>query len=339
MDPSRAADLGNLHHPLPLPHHHQPPQHQHQQPQPPASLPSAYQQHEHTGSTSSSRRPSSHDMPHGLMPGPVLSQPPPPPGGHEAYHNTALIHHHHHHHQQQQQQQQQQHILLHPHQHQVSQPLGFFADSHAPFLDAAPAVPHFALNQYYHISTDATTTPDPSSFPFNYTSPRSTVSDPIIPTQPLLQEESPEAPRRRRENRYRNAPPGVLSRRRAQNRASQRAYRERKEQRIRDLEQELRESNQRNQSITEAYVTLQAENARLRAARDDGNGAHSPPPPPPPPQLQQHQQQHQHQQREQQPHLNLSLDSGAFEAAHSEGAAEATAEFHLPIDMAGFTHI
>ncbi|CAK7197615.1 hypothetical protein SEUCBS139899_000263 [Sporothrix eucalyptigena] len=45
--------------------------------------------------------------------------------------------------------------------------------------------------------------------------------------------------KRKRENRYKNAPPAVLSRRRAQNRASQRAYRERKDQRIRDLEKQL----------------------------------------------------------------------------------------------------
>ena len=45
--------------------------------------------------------------------------------------------------------------------------------------------------------------------------------------------------KRKRENRYKNAPPAVLSRRRAQNRASQRAYRERKDKRIRDLEQQL----------------------------------------------------------------------------------------------------
>ncbi|CAK7270496.1 hypothetical protein SEPCBS57363_004130 [Sporothrix epigloea] len=45
--------------------------------------------------------------------------------------------------------------------------------------------------------------------------------------------------KRKRENRYKNAPPAVLSRRRAQNRASQRAYRERKDQRIRDLEEQL----------------------------------------------------------------------------------------------------
>lgn len=56
-------------------------------------------------------------------------------------------------------------------------------------------------------------------------------------------------PKRKRENRYKNAPPAVLSRRRAQNRASQRAYRERKDQRIRDLEQALEELRTLNESL------------------------------------------------------------------------------------------
>lgn len=54
--------------------------------------------------------------------------------------------------------------------------------------------------------------------------------------------------KRKRENRYKNAPPAVLSRRRAQNRASQRAYRERKDQRIRDLEMELEKIRIENES-------------------------------------------------------------------------------------------
>ncbi|KAJ6443253.1 d-alanyl-d-alanine carboxypeptidase [Purpureocillium lavendulum] len=54
-------------------------------------------------------------------------------------------------------------------------------------------------------------------------------------------------------------------RRRAQNRASQRAYRERKEQRIRDLEQLLREANHREETLAQAYVTLQADYDHLRS--------------------------------------------------------------------------
>ncbi|PFH58210.1 hypothetical protein XA68_14009 [Ophiocordyceps unilateralis] len=57
-------------------------------------------------------------------------------------------------------------------------------------------------------------------------------------------------------------------RRRAQNRASQRAYRERKEQRIRDLEQQVRDLEQRQQSLIQAYESLQLDYSRLRAGLD-----------------------------------------------------------------------
>lgn len=66
------------------------------------------------------------------------------------------------------------------------------------------------------------------------------------------------AAKRKRENRYKNAPPAVLSRRRAQNRASQRAYRERKDQRIRELEALLDEARQKNDALNQAYAALQA---------------------------------------------------------------------------------
>lgn len=58
-------------------------------------------------------------------------------------------------------------------------------------------------------------------------------------------------------------------RRRAQNRASQRAYRERKDQRIKDLEQMLNDARARNDVLSHAYADLQAEYVRLK----------SPPPP------------------------------------------------------------
>lgn len=95
--------------------------------------------------------------------------------------------------------------------------------------------------------------------------------------------------KRKRENRYKNAPPSVLSvsatptsssglcgdgmtrlsdtssqRRRAQNRASQRAYRERKDQRIKDLEAMLAEQKQKNDALTQAYSMLHNEYVRLR---------------------------------------------------------------------------
>ncbi|EAA31935.2 hypothetical protein GE21DRAFT_8204 [Neurospora crassa] len=74
-------------------------------------------------------------------------------------------------------------------------------------------------------------------------------------------------PKRKRENRYKNAPPSVLSRRRAQNRASQRAYRERKDQRIKDLEQMLNEAKQHNNALGQAYAALQAEYEALKASQ------------------------------------------------------------------------
>ncbi|KAK4104166.1 hypothetical protein N658DRAFT_419534 [Parathielavia hyrcaniae] len=85
------------------------------------------------------------------------------------------------------------------------------------------------------------------------------------------------APKRKRENRYKNAPPAVLSRRRAQNRASQRAYRERKDQRIKDLEQMLGNAKQRNEGLTQAYATLHAEYVALKSSRlvDDDHHQHA----------------------------------------------------------------
>ncbi|KAL3305418.1 bZIP transcription factor [Colletotrichum asianum] len=73
--------------------------------------------------------------------------------------------------------------------------------------------------------------------------------------------------KRKRENRYKNAPPSVLSRRRAQNRASQRAYRERKDQRIKDLEVMLSEQKQKNDSLSQAYSALHAEYLKLRGVQ------------------------------------------------------------------------
>ncbi|KAK4082626.1 hypothetical protein Purlil1_11046 [Purpureocillium lilacinum] len=158
----------------------------------------------------------------------------------------------------------------------------------------------FPMGQYYPVQNTEASTSE-ATFAFAYTSPCSTASDSILPasTQPpaaTLYQDHPPQPlslpqthhddklsledstsasaaataaastttRRRRENRYRNAPPGVLSRRRAQNRASQRAYRERKEQRIRDLEQLLREANNREETLAQAYVALQAEYDSVR---------------------------------------------------------------------------
>ena len=56
-------------------------------------------------------------------------------------------------------------------------------------------------------------------------------------------------------------------RRRAQNRASQRAYRERKDQRIKDLETMLTDAKQRNDVLSQAYATLHAEYVQLRTSQ------------------------------------------------------------------------
>jgi hypothetical protein len=56
-------------------------------------------------------------------------------------------------------------------------------------------------------------------------------------------------------------------RRRAQNRASQRAYRERKDQRIKDLETMLNDAKSRNEVLTQAYATLHSEYIALKSSQ------------------------------------------------------------------------
>jgi hypothetical protein len=122
-------------------------------------------------------------------------------------------------------------------------------------------------------------------------------------TDPTDQQKPAATTKRKRENRYKNAPPAVLSvrsslarpprpitsqltnpfvqRRRAQNRASQRAYRERKDQRIKDLEQMLDDARQRNDVLSQAYTALEAEYVALKAfqttATTDDPGYHPQP--------------------------------------------------------------
>ncbi|KAL1879912.1 hypothetical protein VTK73DRAFT_6724 [Phialemonium thermophilum] len=101
---------------------------------------------------------------------------------------------------------------------------------------------------------------------------------PNLYPSPEAEEESPpqeraQKPKRKRENRYKNAPPSVLSRRRAQNRASQRAYRERKDQRIKDLETMLKEARDRNDVLSEAYAALHAEYTALKLQSCGGSGS------------------------------------------------------------------
>ncbi|KAL2017632.1 hypothetical protein VTK56DRAFT_1900 [Thermocarpiscus australiensis] len=123
--------------------------------------------------------------------------------------------------------------------------------------------------QYYSESqspansaSDLTSATDISNVPSTYPSPG---HDERETPQPTTQQQKPAA-KRKRENRYKNAPPAVLSRRRAQNRASQRAYRERKDQRIKDLEQMLDDARKRNDVLSQAYAALHAEYVALKAS-------------------------------------------------------------------------
>ncbi|KAJ6783638.1 hypothetical protein PWT90_05800 [Aphanocladium album] len=75
--------------------------------------------------------------------------------------------------------------------------------------------------------------------------------------------DEPKKPKRSRPNRYKNAPPAVIQRRRAANRKSQRAYRKRKDDRIAELEELLGEATKREQEMNHAYMTLRAEYDQL----------------------------------------------------------------------------
>ncbi|WYZ41594.1 hypothetical protein EsH8_V_000489 [Colletotrichum jinshuiense] len=116
-----------------------------------------------------------------------------------------------------------------------------------------------------------------------YPSPMSSTRDTASPQPPTDEKTATgKAPaKRKRENRYKNAPPSVLSRRRAQNRASQRAYRERKDQRIKDLEVLLDEQKQKNDSLSQAYSALHAEYLKLRGAQARAQQMPRHPPGPP----------------------------------------------------------
>ncbi|KAI8963688.1 hypothetical protein F5Y11DRAFT_346140 [Daldinia sp. FL1419] len=123
-------------------------------------------------------------------------------------------------------------------------------------------------------STTSSPTESPYNFNFQGMYPSSENTDgPGEATQTGTQTDTQQPPpkpaaKRKRENRYKNAPPSVLSRRRAQNRASQRAYRERKDQRIKDLEILLGESQKKNDVLSLAYSNLQAEYIRLKRERE-----------------------------------------------------------------------
>ncbi|KAI1380870.1 hypothetical protein F4677DRAFT_441200 [Hypoxylon crocopeplum] len=126
----------------------------------------------------------------------------------------------------------------------------------------------------YIDSTNSSTTSSPMDSPYDlsfqgmYPSPERTDESGETTQTKSQQPTVKPAAKRKRENRYKNAPPSVLSRRRAQNRASQRAYRERKDQRIKDLEILLSEAQKKNDVLNQAYSNLQAEYIRLKSEQE-----------------------------------------------------------------------
>ncbi|KAI0179120.1 hypothetical protein GGR52DRAFT_570020 [Hypoxylon sp. FL1284] len=130
----------------------------------------------------------------------------------------------------------------------------------------------------YLDSSNTSTTSSPMDSPYNdvsfqgmYPSPEQGDGPGEAAQHDSQQSNAKPAAKRKRENRYKNAPPSVLSRRRAQNRASQRAYRERKDQRIKDLEVLLGEAQKKNDVLSEAYTNLQAEYIRLKREQEAAN--------------------------------------------------------------------
>ncbi|GKT60860.1 hypothetical protein ColTof3_08199 [Colletotrichum tofieldiae] len=108
-------------------------------------------------------------------------------------------------------------------------------------------------------------------------------------TTSASEDSSQAAQKGRRANRYKNCSESVLSvspssssdlgiitrmpltplaqKRRAQNRANQRAYRKRKEQRLEELQQQLDDMSQKNDALCCAYRLLVNECSRLRASQ------------------------------------------------------------------------
>ncbi|KAF4778834.1 hypothetical protein HER10_EVM0011209 [Colletotrichum scovillei] len=84
-------------------------------------------------------------------------------------------------------------------------------------------------------------------------------------------EESSKLQKGRRGNRYKNCSESVLSKRRAQNRANQRAYRKRKESRLEELQAQIQDMSQKNDALCCAYRLLANECYRLRASQQMPN--------------------------------------------------------------------
>ncbi|KAI6092318.1 hypothetical protein F4821DRAFT_160738 [Hypoxylon rubiginosum] len=147
------------------------------------------------------------------------------------------------------------------------------------FTSTSKSMPYiYAETDLYLDSTNTSTSSSPMDSPYNdvsfqgmYPSPEQVDGSGEGAQPDSQQPNSKPAAKRKRENRYKNAPPSVLSRRRAQNRASQRAYRERKDQRIKDLEVLLGEAQKKNDVLSEAYTNLQSEYIRLKREQEAAN--------------------------------------------------------------------
>ncbi|PSR85908.1 hypothetical protein BD289DRAFT_248474 [Coniella lustricola] len=146
-----------------------------------------------------------------------------------------------------------------------SRPYHYAYTDHEPYLDGGHSESYSSATSPYdaNYSGDYAGT---SAFPSPDSRDADDGGDSPQDTSATSEAQSKSAPKRKRENRYKNAPPAVLSRRRAQNRASQRAYRERKDQRIKDLEQMLNDARARNDVLSQAYLSLQAEYVKAKSA-------------------------------------------------------------------------
>jgi len=74
--------------------------------------------------------------------------------------------------------------------------------------------------------------------------------------------------RRRKNGNEKTVSSHVHSRRRAQNRASQRAFRDRKEKHMRELEERLKELEGRHSDLTQSYESLQLEYSSVKHELD-----------------------------------------------------------------------
>ncbi|KAH8650034.1 hypothetical protein BX600DRAFT_473984 [Xylariales sp. PMI_506] len=92
-----------------------------------------------------------------------------------------------------------------------------------------------------------------------------------LPLQESLQKPQPKPKakkKRDRRDRFKDAPPSVLARRREQNRISQRAYRDRKEQHIKELEALLNESEAKLEALSRSFAELLRNYIQMKTAND-----------------------------------------------------------------------